>query len=112
MGGALTLLSAVRAKGVDAGACFYGIPPKAALDPKDIAIPLTLHFANIDDWCTPKVVDGLKADLERSKSRYELHRYDAQHAFMNEARPEVSDADAAKLAWERTLGFFERRLKV
>jgi carboxymethylenebutenolidase len=111
MGGALTLLSAARVKGVDAGACFYGIPPKAAADPKNLAIPLILHFANIDDWCTPDVVDGLKKDLERSQSHFEMHRYDAQHAFMNEARPEVYDADAAKLAWERTLAFFERTLK-
>jgi carboxymethylenebutenolidase len=33
------------------------------------------------------------------------------HAFMNEARPEVYDAAAAKLAWERTLAFFERTLR-
>jgi carboxymethylenebutenolidase len=111
MGGALTLLSALRVKGVDAGACFYGIPPRAVADPREIAIPLILHFANTDDWCTPQLVDGLKQDLEHSRSRFELHRYDAQHAFMNEARPEVYDADAAQLAWERTLAFFERTLK-
>jgi carboxymethylenebutenolidase len=111
MGGALTLLAAQRVKGVGAGACFYGIPPKAVFDASKVDVPLILHFANRDDWCTPQLVDGLKADLERSKSRFELHRYDADHAFMNEARPEVYDADAAKLAWERTLAFFERTLK-
>lgn len=111
MGGALTLLSAARVKGVDSGACFYGIPPKAVFDAAQVQIPLLLHFANQDDWCTPAVVDGLKADLERGRARFELHRYDAQHAFMNEARPEVYEPESAKLAWQRTLAFFERTLR-
>jgi len=111
MGGALTLLSAARVDDVDAGACFYGIPPKAVFDAKRLSIPLILHFANTDDWCTPQVVDALKADLERSAAPFELHRYDAQHAFMNEARPEVHDPERAGLAWDRTLAFFERTLK-
>jgi dienelactone hydrolase len=32
MGGALTLLAAQRVKGVDVGACFYGMPPKTVFD--------------------------------------------------------------------------------
>lgn len=111
MGGALTIISALRVKGVDAGACFYGIPPKAAADPRELAIPMIFHFAHRDDWCTPQAVDALEADLESSRSRFELHRYDAEHAFMNEARPEVYDAQCAALAWERTQRFFERTLK-
>jgi carboxymethylenebutenolidase len=111
MGGALTLLAAQRVKGVDVGACFYGMPPKTVFDASKVSIPLILHFANQDDWCTPALVDGLKADLERSKSRFELHRYDAQHAFMNEARPEVFAPESARLAWERTRAFFDGTLK-
>jgi carboxymethylenebutenolidase len=101
----------LRVKGVDAGACFYGIPPKAVFDASKVTIPLVLHFANRDDWCTPQLVDGLEADLRRSSSGFELHRYDADHAFMNQARPEVYDADSAELAWKRTQTFFERTLK-
>jgi carboxymethylenebutenolidase len=111
MGGALTLLSALRVKGLDAGACFYGIPPKSVFDAAKVTLPLILHFANRDDWCTPQLVDSLKADLERSRSRFELHRYDAEHAFMNEARPEVYEPKSATLAWQRTLAFFERTLR-
>jgi carboxymethylenebutenolidase len=110
MGGALTLLSALRVKGIDAGGCFYGIPPKSVFDATKVVIPLILHFADKDDWCTPELVAGLKADLERSKSDFELFRYDAEHAFMNEARPEVYAADSARLAWDRTLAFFGRTL--
>jgi carboxymethylenebutenolidase len=110
MGGALTLLAAARVQGVDAGACFYGIPPEEAADLSQISTPLILHFAQHDDWCTPARVDKLEATIGGARSRFELYRYDAQHAFMNEARPEVYDAQCALLAWDRTLRFFERTL--
>jgi carboxymethylenebutenolidase len=110
MGGALTLVSAARVAGLSAGACFYGIPPRALLDPSSLSLPLILHFADLDDWCTPKLVQELESELARSKSKFELHRYAAQHAFMNEARPDVYDAKNAALAWKRTLDFFDRTL--
>jgi carboxymethylenebutenolidase len=110
MGGALTILSAVRVPEMDAGACFYGIPPLDAAEFKKIQIPLICHFANMDDWCTPVKVNELEAAFKGSKSQFELYRYDAQHAFMNEARPEVYDAVSAKTAWERTLEFLKKAL--
>jgi carboxymethylenebutenolidase len=110
MGGALTLLAAGRVPEMDAGACFYGIPPANVLDPKTIKVPLICHFANQDDWCTPAKVDDLEAALQQSKSKFELYRYNAHHAFMNEARPEVYDGQSAKAAWERTMKFLERAL--
>jgi carboxymethylenebutenolidase len=110
MGGALTILSAVQVPEMDAGACFYGIPPLDDADLKKINIPLICHFANSDDWCTPAKVNQLEAALKASKSKFELYRYDAQHAFMNEARPQVYEADSAKTAWERTLDFLKRVL--
>jgi carboxymethylenebutenolidase len=110
MGGALTILSAVRVPEMDVGACFYGIPPAELLDPKSIKIPLICHFANQDDWCTPAKVNELEAALKQSRSKYEIYRYDAHHAFMNEARPEVYDAQCAKTAWERTTKFLKQAL--
>jgi carboxymethylenebutenolidase len=110
MGGALTLLAAVRVPEMDAGACFYGIPPAEVLDPKSIKVPLICHFANHDDWCTPAKVNELEAALKQSKAKFEIHRYDAHHAFMNESRPEVFDAQCAKTAWERTRKFLDKAL--
>lgn len=110
MGGALTILSAVRVPEMDAGACFYGIPDLAATEFKKIKIPLTCHFANQDGWITPAKVNDLEAALKQSKSQFEIYRYDAQHAFMNEARPEVYDAASAKLARDRTLKFLKKAL--
>lgn len=110
MGGALTILAALRVAEMDAGACFYGIPELGAAELKKIKIPLICHFANQDDWCTPAKVNELEATLKQSKSTFELYRYEAQHAFMNEARPEVYDAASAKAAWERTLKFLKKAL--
>jgi len=111
MGGALTILSALRVPEMNAATCFYGIPPAEIADPKAISTPLICHFANQDDWCTPARVNELEAALKQSKSQFEIYRYEAHHAFMNEARPEVYDATAAKLAWERTFKFLNKVLK-
>jgi len=108
MGGALTILSAVQVPEMDAGACFYGILATDAADVMKIKVPLICHFANKDDWCTPARVNELEAALKRSKSQFELYRYDAHHAFMNEARPEVFDAASATRAWTRTIDFLKK----
>ena len=110
MGGALTLLAALRVPEMDAGAVFYGLPPLDAAAFKSIKVPLICHFANTDDWCTPAIVNELEAALKESKSQLEFYRYDAKHAFMNEARPEVYAAASAKTAWERTLTFLKKAL--
>jgi carboxymethylenebutenolidase len=110
MGGVLTILAAIRVPEMDAGVCFYGLPDLPAAEIKKIKIPLTGHFANQDGWCTPAKVNDFEAALKQSKSKFEIYRYDAQHAFMNEARPQVYDAASAKLAWERTLKFTKNAL--
>ena len=110
MGGAVTLLASLFVPELDAGAVFYGIPPVDVNMFKGAAKPLILHFANTDDWCTPAKVTELEGVLRESRSAFELYRYNAQHAFMNEARPEVYDAASAKAAWDRTITFFGRTI--
>jgi carboxymethylenebutenolidase len=110
MGGALTVLAGVHVPEVDAAVCFYGIPPAEAADPAKMRVPFQGHFANRDDWCTPEAVDRLEAALARAGVAHEIFRYDAQHAFMNEKRPEVFDPAAAELAWRRTLDFLGRTI--
>lgn len=110
MGGALTIISAVKVPEMDAGVCFYGIPPAQVADPKKIRVPVIYHFANQDDWCTPAAVDQLEAAVKESGSQYELYRYDAQHAFMNEARSDVYHKPSADAAWQRTLAFLTKTI--
>lgn len=110
MGGALTVIGAARIPELSAAVCFYGLPPEKVAAPEDIRVPFQGHFARHDDWCTPEIVDAFERRLRAAKKTFELHRYEAHHAFMNSERREVYSADAAKLAWERTLAFFRRHL--
>jgi len=105
MGGALTIMSSVHLEQCGAGVCFYGIPSLTTADPKDIRCRLQLHFADKDDWCTPNAVDALEVVLQDANISHQLYRYDAQHGFVNAARPEVYDARQTELAWGRAMSF-------
>ena len=109
MGGALTILGAVKIPEVDAGVCYYGIPPAEQADPASIAVPLQCHFANEDDWCTPAAVEALESTLRAAGVTHEVYRYEAAHGFFNETA-DYHDASASARAWERTLGFLEKHL--
>lgn len=111
MGGALTITSSVMVPEVAAGICFYGIPPADVAKPADIRIPFQAHFAERDGWCTPALVDSVQADMIAAGNPPEIHRYQADHAFFNESRPEVYDADSATLAWMRSLEFLRKHLQ-
>jgi carboxymethylenebutenolidase len=110
LGGAVTILGAVRVPELTAAVCFYGIPPAAAANPADILVPVQGHFANDDDWCTPAAVDALEATLKKAGKPAEIFRYDAKHGFMNEQRPDVHQRQAAELAWSRTIAFLSKHL--
>ena len=117
MGGALTLLSSVFVPELDAGVAWYGYPPLDYIDASKIKIPLMGHWA-IDDVPFPiaKVAD-LEKKLGDAKVHFEFHRYQAKHAFANETADSKGlamlkyDPAAAKLAWERTMGFFGTHLR-
>jgi carboxymethylenebutenolidase len=110
MGGAVTVIGAVRIPELDAAVCFYGIPPEDVASPAAIRVPFQGHFAKQDDWCTPAAVDAFEAKLKAAGKTYELHRYPGHHAFMNSDRKEVYDDPSAKQAWERCVSFFRRHL--
>jgi carboxymethylenebutenolidase len=110
MGGAVTIIGSAKIPELSAAVCFYGIPPEAAAKPADVKVPLQGHFALRDDWCSPEVVDKLEAGLEAAGKTPELYRYEADHGFVNEQRPDAHDRAAAELAWERMLGFWKQHL--
>lgn len=110
MGGAITVIAGVKIPECDAAVCYYGIPDKAAADPKDMAAPFLGHFASEDDWCTPAAVQGLQADLANVTTPVEIHTYEGkQHAFFNEVSP-AYDKESADLSWDRTLDFLQASL--
>jgi carboxymethylenebutenolidase len=109
MGGAVTILGAIRIPEVAAAVCFYGLPPEAAAKPADVHVPLQGHFANRDDYVTPEKVDTFDAGLKAAHRPHEFFRYDADHGFMNEQR-DVHQRAACEQAWKRMLAFWKQHI--
>ena len=104
MGGGTTLLLASNGA-IDAGAPFYGVLPSGNPDPASIQCPIQGHYAEHDD--ATKSVPELEAGINDSQ----FYIYPGtQHAFCNDDRPEVYDADATATAMDRTVRFFNTHL--
>ncbi|SMX31769.1 YghX family hydrolase [Actibacterium lipolyticum] len=87
---------------------FYGRQPTAA-DVPAIQAPLLLHYAGLDERVNAGWPD-YEAALKANGKTYTAHIYDgANHGFHNDTTPRY-DAEAAELAWERTLAFFAAHL--
>jgi carboxymethylenebutenolidase len=112
MGGALTVLSAVYVKELDAASSWYGFPPPEAADVRTISIPIQFHFAEKDGFFTPDQARALEARLKEGNVKFESYWYNANHGFGNETNLiGTYDAEAEKLAWQRTVDFFAKHLK-
>jgi carboxymethylenebutenolidase len=91
-----------------AGVPFYGNHP-AAEDAAKVKAPLQIHFAGIDERINA-AWPAYEAALKAANVRHAAHIYaGTQHGFNNDTTPRF-DAAAAKLAWERTMGFFKQHL--
>jgi carboxymethylenebutenolidase len=108
-GGIVNTLAVRLGADLAAGVPFYGSQAPAADVPR-IKAPLLLHYASLDTrinngW--PAFEEALKAN----SAVYTAHMYEnANHGFHNDTTPRYDPA-AAKLAWERTLEFFEKYLR-
>jgi carboxymethylenebutenolidase len=108
-GGGIANLVAVRVPDLSAAVTFYGVQP-AAGDAAKIKAPLLLHYAALDERIN-KGWPAYEAALKSSGVHYEVHMYaGTNHAFLNDTTPRYDEA-AAKLAWQRTLTFFQKYLK-
>jgi carboxymethylenebutenolidase len=110
MGGALTVLAAMYVKEATACSSWYGFPPEQAGDVKTIRMPLQLHLAEKDQAFAPEGARVLERKLKEGNVPFESYWYDAGHAFFNENGPNYN-AEAAKLAWQRTVDFFAKHLQ-
>jgi carboxymethylenebutenolidase len=109
-GGGMVNYLATRLGGdLAAGVPFYGSSPDTE-DVPQIKAPLMIQSAEVDQrinasW--PAFEEALKA----ANVTYERHLYPGtQHGFHNDTTPRY-DAAAAKLAWERTIAFFNRHVR-
>ncbi|MBX3243658.1 MAG: dienelactone hydrolase family protein [Acidobacteria bacterium] len=109
MGGTFALRSASEVEGVSAVAAFYGdIPEEDVL--KKLRVPTLFISATRDYWISTEKVGELEAAVEKYELPLESVKYDADHAFFNDTRPEVYDADAAADAWALVVRFFNDKL--
>jgi carboxymethylenebutenolidase len=108
-GGFVSNWLAVRMPDLVAAVPFYGSQAPAA-DVAKIKASLLLHYAANDErvnagW--PAYEEALKAN----KVDYTAHFYPGtNHGFHNDTTPRYDEA-AAKLAWQRTLEFFNRKVR-
>jgi len=108
-GGGIANFLATRIPDLGAAVPFYGNQPKPE-EAASIKSPLLIHYAGQDErinagW--PAYETALKA----AGVKYEAHTYQGvQHGFNNDTTPRYDEA-SAKLAWQRTISFFEKNLR-
>jgi carboxymethylenebutenolidase len=108
-GGGIANQLAVRLPELGAAVAFYGRQPSAE-DTAKIHAPLMLHYAG-EDKGTDAGWPAFETALKANGKKYEEFMYDgAQHGFHNDTTPRYDEA-AAKLAWQRTLDFFNKNLR-
>ena len=109
MGGTFALRAACEIPELKAAAPFYGdIPEEDVL--KKLTVPTLFIAGKRDAWINQEKVNGLKETALKFKLPVEVISYDADHAFFNDMRPEVYNAEAAKDAWRRVLEHFGKYL--
>jgi len=108
-GGMVNTLAVRLGPDLNAGSAFYGRQPAAEDVPK-ISAPLLLNYAGNDQGVNAGIA-AYEAALKANNKTYEQHVYDGkQHGFHNDTTPRYDEA-AAKLAWSRTLDWFNKYLR-
>ena len=107
-GGAVNHLAVTMEDDLQAAVPFYGAAA-ASEDVPRIRAALLVHYAEEDPRINAMRAD-FKAALEAAGVAFEMHTYPGtRHGFHNNSTPRYSE-EAAKLAWERTIDFFDKHL--
>jgi carboxymethylenebutenolidase len=108
-GGWIANMMAVRLPDLSAAVPFYGTQPAAEDVPK-IHAPLLLHYAGLDTH-VDEGWPAYEAALKANHKEYTAYIYpNVNHGFHNDTTPRYDKA-AAELAWQRTVDFFNEKLK-
>ena len=112
VGGGLALFLASRKPEVTAVVCYYGFPREGMQwDLSAVKAAVLGHAAENDDFAPPEVTGRIERELRAAGVDVTFHHYPGTtHAFFNDDRPDVYDAEAAETSWERTLEFLRRHL--
>ena len=107
-GGATNHLAVTMGDALQAAVPFYGAAA-ASEDVPRIRAALLVHYAEEDPRINAMRAD-FKAALEAAGVEFEMHTYPGtRHGFHNNSTPRYSE-EAARLAWERTIDFFDKHL--
>jgi carboxymethylenebutenolidase len=113
MGGALALYTATKNPKVGACVVFYGGHPKVKPDLPNLHAPVLGLYAEKDGFVTPEIARDLERQLKDLGKQVEVKIYKGvDHAFFNDTRPAVYNAEAAADAWQRTVEFLRNHLSV
>ncbi|HLB36472.1 MAG TPA: dienelactone hydrolase family protein [Gemmatimonadales bacterium] len=108
-GGMVNYLATRLGSDLAAGVPFYGSPPNTE-DVAKITCPLMVQSAEVDERINARWPEFERA-LKAANVTYERFLYPGtQHGFNNDTTPRY-DAAAAKLAWERTIAFFNQYVR-
>jgi carboxymethylenebutenolidase len=111
-GGMVNALAVAAGSKLQAAVPFYGPVPADMTKVKKIKAKMMLQYAGNDE----RINAGLpayKAALTKAGVDWTLHIYnDKQHAFHNDTSAARYDAQAAGIAWNRTIAFLKKTLVV
>jgi len=108
-GGGISNFLATRVPDLGGAVPFYGAQPAAEEVPK-IKAPLLIQYAGTDERINAGW-PAYEAALKEAHVKYEAFIYPGvQHGFNNDTTPRYDEA-AAKLAWKRTIEFFDQALR-
>jgi carboxymethylenebutenolidase len=102
-------LAASIATPVEATVVYYGRVNRTADELARLKGPVLGHFATRDRFIDKPMVSAWEAEMGKAGKSYTTHWYEADHAFANPSSARYDEADA-RLAWERSLKFFEANL--
>ena len=115
LGGTLTFLAAATAKpdgrGLDAAVPYYGSGIHEMLDlVPSIECPLLMHYGDEDPYISADQIASVEAALA-GRPDVTVQHYAAGHAFSNWDAPSMYDETSARVAWDRTIEFFDEHLR-
>jgi carboxymethylenebutenolidase len=109
-GGGWSLRLAIAQPELDACVIYYG---RLVDDPAELAkirAPICAIFGDRDTGIPPDAVAAWEKALQEAGADYQIHRYDAEHAFANPSSARYDHGAAAK-AWNVVVPFLAYHLK-
>ncbi|MGN6271070.1 MAG: dienelactone hydrolase family protein [Sphingomonas sp.] len=108
-GGMVNRVAIAAGSALDAAVAYYGPAPNPAEAAK-VQAPMLLHYAGLDTRVDATGKPWVAA-LQAAGKQVTAYTYPGvNHAFNNDTAADRYNADAAKLAWGRTVDFLHRHL--